>query len=85
MKATGIIRYLDTLGRISIPKELRTRMSIHDRTPLEIMVDGDSIVLTKYRPACACCGRVDVPMMRTGEMRICKRCYGKFKEEDTDE
>lgn len=85
MKATCIIRRVDDLGRIVIPKELRIGMSIYEGTPLEILTDGKSIVLTKHRPSCACCGRVDVPMMRTGEMRICKRCYGKFKEDNADE
>ncbi len=47
MKATGIVRNIDTLNRITIPKEITRSVGIHDKTPLEIFVDGDSIILKK--------------------------------------
>lgn len=84
MRATGIVRRVDDLGRIVIPKEIRMDLSIQDGTPLEILTDGKSIVLTKHRPACACCGRTEVPMMRTGELRVCKFCYSRFHAEEAE-
>lgn len=50
MKAVGIIRRFDELGRISIPKELRRRLGIIEGTPIEIFLteDNDGIVLKKY-------------------------------------
>ena len=48
MKATGIVRKLDELGRITLPKELRNTMGIKNREPLEIFVDEDAIVIKKY-------------------------------------
>ena len=51
MKSTGIVRGIDALGRIVLPKELRTNMRLETDTKLEIFVDGDSIVLKKHRPA----------------------------------
>lgn len=49
MKATGIVRKIDDLGRIVIPKELRRTMRIQEGTPLEIFIDeGGSVVFRKY-------------------------------------
>ena len=56
MKATGIVRKVDELGRIVLPIELRRTLDIAERDPLEIYVDGPSIILTKYKPACIFCG-----------------------------
>ncbi len=50
MKTTGIIRRIDELGRIVIPKEIRKNMRIKNGESLEIFVDEDSIVLKKYSP-----------------------------------
>ena len=52
MKATGIVRKVDELGRVVLPSELRNTLNINIRDPLEIYVDGDTIVLKKYEPAC---------------------------------
>lgn len=49
MKATGIIRRIDDLGRIVIPKEIRRIYGIADGTPIEIFTDSDGIILRKYR------------------------------------
>ena len=45
MKSTGIVRGIDSLGRIVLPKELRTSMHLDTDTKLEIFVDGDAIIL----------------------------------------
>lgn len=50
MVATGIVRRIDELGRVVIPKEVRRSMKIKDGDPLEIWRDGDKLVLTKYTP-----------------------------------
>lgn len=50
MKATGVVRHIDNLGRIVIPKELRNTRGIKDGDSIEIFVDGDCIVLRKYEP-----------------------------------
>ena len=50
IKATGIVRRIDDLGRIVIPKEIRRAMRIYEGDPLEIFFDTDhNIVLKKYR------------------------------------
>ena len=61
MNSAGIVRGIDSLGRIVLPKELRTTLHLDGDTKLEIFVDGDAIVLKKHRPAGSCdfCGDVD--------------------------
>ena len=50
MKNTGIVRRIDDLGRIVIPKEIRKNLRIKDGESLEIFLSGDSVVLKKYSP-----------------------------------
>lgn len=50
MKSTGIVRKLDELGRITLPIELRRTLGVGERDALEIFVQDDQIVLTKYEP-----------------------------------
>ncbi|MFO7820278.1 MAG: stage V sporulation T C-terminal domain-containing protein [Halanaerobacter sp.] len=51
MRATGIVRKIDNLGRVVIPKEIRTEMQINNGNTLEIYVDRkDTVVLKKYSP-----------------------------------
>ena len=59
MKAPGIVRKVDELGRIVIPKELRRTLGINEKDPVEIYTDGKGIILYKYAPGCAFCGSVD--------------------------
>ena len=54
MKATGIIKRMDDLGRIQIPKELRKQVFNIDRwssvgVPFEFFIDEDSIVIKRYK------------------------------------
>jgi AbrB family transcriptional regulator (stage V sporulation protein T) len=51
MKATGIVRRIDDLGRIVIPKEIRRTLRIRERDALEIFTDRDGeVILKKYSP-----------------------------------
>ena len=51
MRATGIVRRIDELGRIVVPKEIRRVLRIREGDPLEIFTDKDGeIVLKKYSP-----------------------------------
>ncbi|MGF0471185.1 AbrB/MazE/SpoVT family DNA-binding domain-containing protein [Lysinibacillus fusiformis] len=60
MKSTGMVRKVDELGRVVIPKELRRTLGIDNQDPLEIFIDGDKVILKKYKPnmACAVTGEV---------------------------
>lgn len=51
MKATGIVRRIDDLGRVVIPKEIRRTLRIHEGDPLEIFTDREGeVILKKYSP-----------------------------------
>jgi len=51
LKATGIVRRIDDLGRVVIPKEIRRTLRIRERDPLEIFVDREGeVILKKYSP-----------------------------------
>ena len=51
MKATGVVRRIDDLGRIVIPKEIRKTLRIKEGDPLEIFTDREGgIILKKYSP-----------------------------------
>ncbi|MGE6962720.1 AbrB/MazE/SpoVT family DNA-binding domain-containing protein [Bacillus thuringiensis] len=54
MKSTGVVRKVDKLGRIVLPRELRNTLDIEAKTPIEIFVDGEKIVLQKYQPDGIC-------------------------------
>ena len=50
MISTGIVRRIDELGRVVIPREIRRTLKIKDGDPLEIFRDKDKLVLVKYAP-----------------------------------
>ncbi|HFJ9279672.1 AbrB family transcriptional regulator [Bacillus cereus] len=54
MKSTGITRKVDELGRIVLPKELRTTLGIAEKDPIEIFVEDEKIILQKYKSYDAC-------------------------------
>ena len=76
MKVTGIVRRIDDLGRVVIPKELRKTYQINEGDPLEIFVEDDQLILKKYEgnePKCAVCGGYDNLHLVEG-ISICKGC-----------
>lgn len=50
MKATGIIRRIDDLGRVVIPKDIRNNMNLREGDPLEIFIENDAVVFKKCQP-----------------------------------
>lgn len=50
MKATGIVRRIDDLGRVVIPKEIRKTMRIREGDPLEIFTENNMVCFAKYEP-----------------------------------
>lgn len=73
MKATGIVRKIDDLGRIVLPIELRKTLGISERDALEIYVDQSGIVLKKYEPCCIFCGETDRMINYKGK-NVCIHC-----------
>ncbi|MBG9811123.1 AbrB family transcriptional regulator [Bacillus endophyticus] len=60
MKSTGVVRKVDQLGRVVLPKELRENLAIEKNDPLEIFVDENQIIFRKYQyhKACMITGKV---------------------------
>ena len=79
MKATGIVRKIDELGRIVLPIETRKILNINTKDPVEIYMDNDTIVLRKYEPACVFCGSTD-KTVRYNDKLICKACHDEIHE-----
>ena len=77
MKATGIVRRLDELGRIVLPIELRRNMELDVKDPVEIFVEGDTIVLKKYTATCIFCGKSRDLREFSGK-QVCKSCAEKL-------
>ncbi len=80
MKATGIIRNIDGLGRIVIPMEIRKKLDISIKDPLEIHVEGSSIIVKKYEPDCVFCGSSRNVVDFKGK-NVCEKCLKEIKEE----
>lgn len=74
MKSTGIVRPVDSLGRIVLPMELRRTMDLHEKDPLEIFVEGQNIILRPYRLRCMCCGEEGADLIREKDGAICLKC-----------
>ena len=76
MKSTGI-RNLDELGRVVIPKEIRKKLQIEQKDPIEIFIDGNSIVLKKFEKGCIFCNS-SKDLITYKDKLICKKCKEKI-------
>ena len=80
MKETGIVRCIDGLGRIVLPKEMRKCMNIDSGDELEIFVEEDRIILKKYSPCCIFCGS-DANVVNYRNKMVCANCAAELKRE----
>ncbi|MBZ4655999.1 MAG: AbrB family transcriptional regulator, transcriptional pleiotropic regulator of transition state [Epulopiscium sp.] len=78
MKSIGIVRKIDPLGRIVLPKEIRKVYDIKEGDSLEIFVDKESIILKKYTPACIFCEEAKDTSIVKGKL-ICKTCREELR------
>ena len=79
MKSTGLVRRIDKLGRVVLPSELRRTMNLGDCETVEIFVEGSSIILKKYNPACIFCDSGRNVSLFKGK-NICARCLRQLQE-----
>lgn len=77
---TGIVRRVDELGRIVLPKEMRKELNIDTKDPVEISKEGTAIVLRKYENRCTFCGKLK-PAYNFSNKKICRECLEKIKNE----
>ena len=81
MRAIGIVRKVDPLGRIVIPKEVRKIFEIEEGTDLEIYTSENTIVLKKYEPECKCifCGEGKF-VVEFKNKKICTNCIKEISK-----
>lgn len=81
MKATGMVRKVDELGRVVLPIEMRRTMEIEEGTPLEIFTDSGQIILKKYTPGCIFCGQANGVQNFRGK-NVCEKCMNELVHKD---
>jgi transcriptional pleiotropic regulator of transition state genes len=79
MRPAGVVRKVDQLGRIVLPKSLRKRYRMNEGDPVEILVSGDQILLERFRPKCVFCGEMD-DVLEYKEKHICKGCLDEMTQ-----
>ncbi len=73
MKATGIVRRIDDLGRVVVPKEIRRTLRIREGDPLEIFTDREGeIILKKYSPIGNCLH------LQSSMRKVCRRFWNAW-------
>ena len=79
MKSTGVVRKIDELGRIVIPKEVRKKLEIDIKDSVEIYVEGNAILLKKFEPGCIFCGN-SRNLNTYKDKLLCKKCLDQILE-----
>ncbi len=79
MKATGIIRSIDALGRVVLPIELRKTFGLEPGSPVEVFVADNGIFLQKYESACTFCGTYENLIPHHNKW-ICSKCKDEIAE-----
>lgn len=73
MKVTGVVRRIDDLGRVVIPREIRERLGIREGDPLEAYEINGGVLFKKREPSCVFCGSEEDLVMVEGKT-ICLKC-----------
>lgn len=85
MKETGIIRGLDNMGRVVIPKEIRKQLDMREGIDnFEIYMQDDCIVLKKHKPTCIFCN-AEEGCIEFENQTVCKSCIEKLQLIKEDE
>lgn len=84
MKNIGIVRTVDTAGRIVLPIEIRKELDIAgNESKVEILARGNEITIKKYAPSCIFCHEVKNLIEFSGQ-KICKECAKKIQKAMTE-
>lgn len=82
MKSTGIIRRVDDLGRVVIPKEIRRKIGAAEGDPMEIFVKGNQVILEKYEVGCVFCGDHGSGVIEFKDKYVCRDCLGQINNKE---
>lgn len=85
MKSTGMIRAVDKMGRVVIPKEIRRQLKVeNDIDSFEIYMDGDKVILKKYQPTCIFCDSIAAESVDMNGYAVCVDCIEKLNRMKTE-
>lgn len=74
-KNKGVVRRIDPLGRLVIPKEVRKELGLLENEPVEMTVQGEQVIIRKYQENCIICGKTQKDrMMIVHDKKICDKC-----------
>ena len=76
--SVGILRLVDSNGKVTLPIEIRNSFNIKDNDSVEFFTEGKTLVLKKYDRSCLFCGEANDIYMFKGK-NICKKCLNDFK------
>lgn len=83
MQPVGMVRKIDFLGRICLPKELRHRYNLGVQQQMELFVTEDCIILKKYESSCILCGG-DQDLRQYHSKYVCRECIHKLQHPSDD-
>ena len=78
MKRAGVISKIDRLGRILIPKPLRTKYNLNENDKIEFYIEPDALVMKKFEESCIFCGSTD-DLTEFRDQTVCKRCLNELR------
>ena len=79
MNYTGCVRQIDPVGRIVLPMDMRVKLDLQNNSQVEILMDGDSMILRKYQQACIFCDSSD-GLLQHNNKSICADCIKAMHE-----
>jgi transcriptional pleiotropic regulator of transition state genes len=77
MKAMRMVKAIDELGRLVLPKPVRKAYGLDINTYVEIFADGRDIIIRKYEPSCVFCDETDGVAVFKGK-HVCKKCVAEL-------
>lgn len=77
MKSSVIVRRIDELGRVVIPIDMRTHLNIVEKDPVDIYLEGSSIILRKHEQKCIFCGNTK-KLINFENKLVCDKCINNI-------
>lgn len=78
----GIVRELDDLGRVTIPKEIRESLKFQRNEPVDIYIENGVICINAARLQCVCCGsKKEDKLRKVRGVLICEDCTNQANKE----
>lgn len=82
MKVTGIVRRIDDLGRVCLPKEFRDVLDMESGSKVEMSIEGDRIMIGRYGKSCVFCGDECAALHEFWDKHVCDACLRALCEKE---